>query len=260
MIDRVREGKADAKRHWGTIPFTLAAITIAAMVLALAAGCAVLGNPSPCDRSQAMRNVLEEAIGRDCDLITDDDLAGVRVLYFRMTEVTNLRRADFGGLDIPTLYLRGAKEGLPAALENLEEIGRPYSIQLDSDREWTVDASVFAGASHLAGLHLTRGESRTRNPRGIGVTGLTPSAFDGLDNLQQLSLSRNNLSDLPTGVFDGLGNLQMLDLSFNNLNDLAPGVFGGLTNLQRLDLAYNPGDPFRITHPNSDLQGRGWKH
>ena len=101
MIDRIGVGNADVVRVWGTHPFTLAAIAIAGMVIVLAAGCAVLGNSSPCDRSQAMRNVLEEATGRDCDLITDEDLADVRSLSLTLSfdDASNLKNGDFSGLE-----------------------------------------------------------------------------------------------------------------------------------------------------------------
>ena len=59
-------------------------------------------------------------------------------------------------------------------------------------------------------------------------------------------------------MFDELSNLKWLGLESNNLSELPPGVFDGLDSLYLLDLRDNPGTPFRITHPNADLQGWGW--
>ena len=82
--------------------------------------------------------------------------------------------------------------------------------------------------------------------------------FDGLDNLQELDLSHNNLSELPPGLFNGLSNLQSLHLQYNKLRRLPPDAFDGLSNLQWLDLSRLHEARFLITHPNTDLRGWGW--
>ena len=78
-------------------------------------------------------------------------------------------------------------------------------------------------------------------------------------SLQMLTLDGDNLNGLSLAEFGGVYKWQILNLSHNNLSELPPGVFDGLDRLLSLDLSFNPGAPFRITHPNADLQGRGWR-
>jgi Leucine-rich repeat (LRR) protein len=117
--------------------------------------------------------------------------------------------------------------------------------------------SDFSGLSNLQWLDLIGGElpwdviKNLDNLKELdlgynNLSELPPGTFDGLGNLQTLDLSDNNLSELPPGIFDGLYNLQGLYLGNNNLNELPPGVFDGLDNLLALDLDGNPGDPFNI--------------
>ena len=256
MIDRIGVGNADAMRVCGTNPFALTAIAIAGTMLLLAVGCAVLGDPNPCDRTQAVRDALEKATGRDCDLITDDDLADVWTLTISGRD--NLKGRDLAGLD------------------NLR------SLTLRTLRGNELPWGVISGFDSLQTLDLSHNN----------LSELPPGVFDELVNLQTLDLSHNNLSELPPGLFDNLnnlselylhgnpgdpfniqigvcgrtpavraileqgtgqncagitdvilGNLQTLQLVGNNYElysrDLPPGAFGGLDNLQGLYLWNN---------------------
>ena len=177
--------------------------------LTLALACGVLGNPNPCDRAQGMRDALEESSGRDCDLITEDDLAEVYKL--RIYGADELEKSDFSSLvNIHWLDLRRGEGDLP----------------------W----NVISGLSNVRDLDLSRNNLRE----------LPPNAFAGLENLQTLSLGQNNLHELPNGLFAGLENLQTLSLGQNNLRELPNGLFDGLSNLRELHLGGNPGDPFDV--------------
>ena len=236
------------------------AVAVAALMLTI--GCAVLADPNPCDRTQAVRDALEEATSRDCDLITNDDLADVssltmgvplpagnlQLLTSQRGDIGDLKGRDFAGLDnLQTLYLSGNNlNELPAGVfDGLDNLQR---LHLGGNNLSELPAGVFDGLGNLQTLGLS----------GNNLSELPPGVFDGLGNLQTLGLSGNNLSELPPGVFDGLDNLQTLYLSGNNLSELSPGVFDGLDRLQMLDLLNNPGGPFTITHPNPRLQGNGW--
>ena len=70
--------------------------------------------------------------------------------------------------------------------------------------------------------------------------------FDGLQNLESLSLSGNYLARLPPGVFGGLGKLRSLNLQSNELMDLPPGIFAGLRSLEGVWAFFNPGSPFPV--------------
>nr|4PO4_A Chain A, Lampetra planeri VLRC [Lampetra planeri]4PO4_B Chain B, Lampetra planeri VLRC [Lampetra planeri] len=71
------------------------------------------------------------------------------------------------------------------------------------------------------------------------LTGIPPTAFQGLTKLTYLNLDSNQLQYLPVGVFDQLKNLNELRLDFNKLKSLPPRVFDRLTNLTALYLEYN---------------------
>ena len=187
----------------------LALIAVIA-ALTLAVGCSVLGNPDPCDRTQAMRDALEDATGRDCDLITDDDLADVRRLGIR--DEGELKGNDF------------------ADLSNLQSLSL-----YGSDLSWDVIGDLESLIALSLGIRSD-----------VGISALPPGVFDGLTNLQTLDLGGSNLSELPPGVFDGLTNLQTLDLRDNNLSELPAGLFDNLNNLSELHLDGNPGYPFKI--------------
>lgn len=62
--------------------------------------------------------------------------------------------------------------------------------------------------------------------------------FIGLENLDELILKENELSNLPEDLFDDLNNLKILDLSSNKLN-LTKNIFEKLKNLQELKLGHN---------------------
>ncbi|XP_059354132.1 toll-like receptor 5b [Carassius carassius] len=63
------------------------------------------------------------------------------------------------------------------------------------------------------------------------------NVFNGLHQLEQLSLASNGLQSLPKDIFKDLTSLFFLDLSFNSLKYLPNGVFP--KSLQILNLEYN---------------------
>ncbi|XP_065218807.1 leucine-rich repeat-containing protein 15-like [Planococcus citri] len=63
--------------------------------------------------------------------------------------------------------------------------------------------------------------------------------FDGLQNLQTLSLESNNISRIPEFAFYGMPNLKILILSHNKLTSISTESLAGLFTLEHLDLTYN---------------------
>ena len=226
------------------LPRALSAVVLAAIAILLAAGgygiAYIIQNPDPCDRTQEMRDALELAADRKCDLITGDDLADIDhlVIHFE-DEMPKLKRRDFAGLrhleglaydrtvdrDDPPAIPSNVFSGLPKHLQSLG-----FGIGLTE-----LPPGVFDGLANLQSLNLGLGYSWDSNY----LTELPPGAFDGLANLQSLYLQSNDLTELATGVFVGLTNLQSLYLHGNDLTELPPGVFGGLANLQSLSLNGN---------------------
>lgn len=63
--------------------------------------------------------------------------------------------------------------------------------------------------------------------------------FDGLSNLEHLSLEENGIKDIPHFTFYGTPNIKSLSLSHNEILDLSYRSLAGLLELQLLDLSYN---------------------
>ncbi|TGG91606.1 MAG: hypothetical protein ERJ67_07770, partial [Aphanocapsa feldmannii 277cV] len=72
-----------------------------------------------------------------------------------------------------------------------------------------------------------------------GISTLSPGDFDGLPNLQYISLHSNALSSLPEDIFAGLSDLRTLYLFGNDLSNLPEDIFAGLSNLGQLWLLNN---------------------
>ena len=58
-------------------------------------------------------------------------------------------------------------------------------------------------------------------------------------NIQQITIRRNGIIDLPTDTFSGMTNLNNLDLRYNELDRLPSSLFAGLTSLSVLNLSGN---------------------
>jgi hypothetical protein len=160
-------------------------IVVAIAALTVCIGCGVLGNPDPCDRKQAMRDALEDATGRDCDLITTEDLADVRRL--RISGACELKRSDFTGL------------------------GNLHSVDLS---RCLLDSDIFdiLNVSHITDLYLAR--SGLRGGTWVGgdsgyyetiysclgpdASVLNPEWFEGLADLARLTLCTTD--ELPSDI------------------------------------------------------------
>ena len=104
-----------------------------------------------------------------------------------------------------------------------------WEIRLNSNSLASLDENLFDGLTNLQLLSL----------HGNSLASLDADIFDGLTNLQRLYLNSNSLASLDENLFDGLTNLQELYLNSNSLASLDEDLFDGLTNLQRLYLHGN---------------------
>ena len=89
--------------------------------------------------------------------------------------------------------------------------------------------NAFTGLSELRALSLSRNE----------LAELPESVFSDLSSLENLWLYRNRLTDLPAGLFSGLSALRTLSLSGNHLDSLPDGLFSDLVALEQLWLLDN---------------------
>lgn len=74
--------------------------------------------------------------------------------------------------------------------------------------------------------------------------------FSGLESLEELSLSRNQLTDLMDGAFYGLNAIQQLELDGNELTTISRRWLFGLKSLLHLTVAHN-----RI----NETEASGWE-
>jgi Leucine rich repeat len=71
------------------------------------------------------------------------------------------------------------------------------------------------------------------------VTTIESQAFVGLDGLEMLDLSHNQISDLPEDVFEPLHDIEEIKLQHNHLRNFSFDVFATNQNLQVVDLRFN---------------------
>ena len=132
-----------------------------------------------CDRTAGVRDGLRGE--RDCNAITDQDLAAKRFLDLAGQGIATLQRLDFLGM--PELRLLG----------------------LSNNRlsQWPVEA--LASLPKLISLYMDGNRLRE----------LPAGAFAALPSLTRLHLSNNQLSSLPAGLFDEAAGLLELQLQDN---------------------------------------------
>jgi len=122
-----------------------------------------------------------------------------------------------------------------------EELAAIVDLELCSREEWPLcqrqDAVIpelkqgdFQGLVQLERLTLA----------GVGLTALPEGVFSDLARLQTLWLANNRLTVLPERLFSGLSSLGSLNLAGNRLTELPAGVFFGLPGLQHLEMSRNP--------------------
>ncbi|XP_046812565.1 toll-like receptor 3 [Lucilia cuprina] len=89
---------------------------------------------------------------------------------------------------------------------------------------------MFMGLEELQHLSLERND----------IAVVPPFALSGATQLKTLSLAHNNINDLHYRNLAGLFELQVLDLSDNYLTKLTELSFPPLPKLERIDFRYNP--------------------
>ena len=103
--------------------------------------------------------------------------------------------------------------------------------QIQDEIIYRLEAEDCSSVTDYALSTITRLQFYSKN--------LKAGDFDGLENLEGLSLDKNQLTDLPEGIFDGLESLQRLDLHENQLVTLPEGIFNDLRSLKSLFLNNN---------------------
>lgn len=101
--------------------------------------------------------------------------------------------------------------------------------------EKTTDIEILPSTFHFPRLqHLTISGN---------ISKLNNDSLNNLNYLKTLSLSHNNITEIPDNLFASTPLLETLDLSWNRLRNPTSLVFSVLRNLKELDISHN-----RITH------------
>lgn len=103
----------------------------------------------------------------------------------------------------------------------------PYEVyKLEKLRQRTI---TFYGWDNLKVLRI----------KGCEMDEIYWEMFDGLSNLEHLSLEDNGIKDIPPFSFYGTPNIKSLSLSHNEIFDMSYRSLAGLLELQLLDLSHN---------------------
>lgn len=124
---------------------------------------------------------------------------------------------------------------------NRENLAAIVDLELCNREEWPPcrrqDAVIpelrqgdFQGLSQLERLTLA----------GVGLTNIPEGLFSDLAGLQSLWLENNRLTLLSERPFSGLSSLRSLSLAGNRLAELPASAFSGLSSLWWLELSRNP--------------------
>uniref|UniRef100_A0A3B1K3N7 Proline and arginine rich end leucine rich repeat protein n=1 Tax=Astyanax mexicanus TaxID=7994 RepID=A0A3B1K3N7_ASTMX len=116
-------------------------------------------------------------------------------------------------------------------------------INLGNNRVRSIDKQVFEKLPNLLYLYMERNQLKE-----------VPSALP--TSLEQLRLSRNQISKVAPGAFSKMEHLVLLDLHHNKISDsnLGKNVFKDLKNLIQLNLAHNILRKMPPNIPNSIFQ------
>lgn len=103
------------------------------------------------------------------------------------------------------------------------------------------------------------GKLTVLNIEGHTLTSLPVGSLSGLlpNNLEKLSITNGNLTDLPVETLVPCKKLKRLDLHGNNIETLKRNQFKGLRNVEFLDLSHNALQKVDPSHL-ADLNKMSW--
>ncbi|MYA08392.1 MAG: leucine-rich repeat domain-containing protein [Holophagales bacterium] len=200
-----------------------------------------------CGRTPEVRDAILAEVGGTCRTVTAEWLKTVRHLQVLSPSLAALRAGDFEGLAKLESLLITSRRLSSVAPGTFDGLFRLEALFLSGKDLSGLPAGVFRDLSRLRALGiggLRRG--------GSGLRDIPPGMFDGLVELDSLSLGSsggfglpvasdygNSLTSLPPHVFDGLPKLWSLDLSGNALESLPSDVFLENRSLSYVDLRNN---------------------
>jgi Leucine-rich repeat (LRR) protein len=102
-------------------------------------------------------------------------------------------------------------------------------LVLDSHWIQKLEANSFEGLKNLENLSMKRGS----------LVEIDVSAFNGLDSLKILSVAENRIKAIAPGTFQNLLELKVLNLGDNFISNFDAGIFSGLVNVENFYLENN---------------------
>ncbi|XP_037031021.1 carboxypeptidase N subunit 2-like [Bradysia coprophila] len=150
-------------------------------------------------------------------------------------------------INLDTNSLTTLPENVFSNQRNLEDLDLSFNPFQD------IPAGVFRPLENLQYLHLISANLNainnqwfSANDRLIYLTlaenrvTLSQDSFNGLEALRTLDLGSNMITQIPPGAFAQLQNLENLNLFRNGLTELQPDFFADLSRLVSLDISSNP--------------------
>nr|XP_046228319.1 vasorin-like [Scatophagus argus] len=128
---------------------------------------------------------------------------------------------------------------LPYLLLLFLSFGLVLSSDCPADCACQVQNSIFCINRHSSTVPRVPTTTRNLYIFQNGIDTLSQDDFKGLEELELLDLSQNELAEIPDGVFEMLSMLKNLDLSSNHITHITKDSFSGLVQLERLYLHSN---------------------
>lgn len=151
--------------------------------------------------------------------------------YLKYLDISNNNLNYFSLNNTPMLdYINLANNFLNAvSLYNINNTKSLKTLMLSNNRITDIDLYVFRKFSMLETLDLKDNNVILKD-----------HLFEGLSNLEHLSLRNNSVERLQPFLFSDLSNLRNLDLSLNRIKSFTSNdTFRGLGNLETLNVSYN---------------------
>ncbi len=114
---------------------------------------------------------------------------------------------------------------------NIEDLKLIKTFSYDYDRNLTnLQPNDFEGLTELEKISITNTK----------ITTLPARIFKDNKQIVKLQLGYNAITSLPEDIFQGLGSLQQVSLVYNNLTSISDKLFKDLVNLKSISLHTNP--------------------
>ena len=174
--------------------------------------------------NSCLRNWLVTESGFLCELSESDDIdSSDRATQIEIANILNMVGSHLTGLFIENTIIRD----IPETVCRLKQLKRLY---LEYNKLTTLSPTdCFAGMDQLEELDFT----------GNQISDLPGGIFKDLHQLRYLNLDTNHISVHRGGILDNLQQLTDLNVSDNALSSLSEGIFADLTHLHILNLNKN---------------------